>query len=585
MKNHHRPSNSTRSTSKRKRRSAAKTASLARWKKPINGARVMDLQCLSKGFQSVSKHSVQCRGKCSITREVQREGLASVLEVGCDSCENTCVIETSPKIAGSAEINARYCVNVGAVWGQMATGGGQKPLNEIMAAINVPGISKKTFTRIENQIGASWEKILADEMIKAGKEERMLSLQRNDLVNGYPAITVIIDGGWSKRSHKHSYNAKSGVAIIIGKETKKLLYMGVRNKFCSICTVASNKGVSPKKHTCFKNWSGSSCSMETDILVSGFNTAEEMHGVHYMRVIGDGDSSVMCDIQQYVPIWGHMVKKIECANHAIKCYRNRLEKIVQDFPKYKGKGKLTQRTIQRLTAGARCAIKMHKESNNVAQLRADLRNGPSHIFNDHSKCNSSFCKVAAEVTEEPPSAPIPDSGSNSSSLHDTLDGIIAQEIEGDGYMHLEEDEARGGDSSVNRKNIPDDLFFRIQRAGDRLVSMAPQLISNTTTNLAECYMNIRCKFDGGKFYNRVQRGSFQHRCYGAGLRFQMGPDWASNIWSRATGSKPAEVTTEHGERERHDHEKSAERKAQPKYKEQRKRTKYVVSMCLFGDPL
>ena len=42
---------------------------------------------------------------------------------------------------------------------------------------------------------------------------------------GVPAMTVIIDGGWSKMSHKHSYNAKSGVAIILGKETGKLLYM------------------------------------------------------------------------------------------------------------------------------------------------------------------------------------------------------------------------------------------------------------------------------------------------------------------------------------------------------------------------
>ena len=83
--------------------------------------------------------------------------------------------------------------------------------------------------------------------------------------------------------------------------------------------------------------------METDILVSGFNTAEEMHGVRYLRVIGDGDSSVMSNIQQHVPIWRCMVKKIECANHAIKCYRNRLEKIVQDFPRYKGKGRLTQK--------------------------------------------------------------------------------------------------------------------------------------------------------------------------------------------------------------------------------------------------
>ena len=88
----------------------------------------------------------------------------------------------------------------------------------------------------------------------------------------------------------------------------------------------------------------------------------------------------MCDIQ--IPIWGHMATKIECANHAIKCYRNRLENNLQDFPKYKGKGKLTQQTIKRLTAVARCAIKKNEGSKNVESLR---RNGPSHVFNDHSK--------------------------------------------------------------------------------------------------------------------------------------------------------------------------------------------------------
>ena len=35
------------------------------------------------------------------------------------------------------------------------------------------------------------------------------------------------------------------------------------------------------------------------LVVSGFNAAEDMHGIRYMRLIGDGDSSVKCDIQQY----------------------------------------------------------------------------------------------------------------------------------------------------------------------------------------------------------------------------------------------------------------------------------------------
>ena len=40
---------------------------------------------------------------------------------------------------------------------------------------------------------------------------------------GVPSITVICDGGWSKRTHKHSYNAMGGVGVIIGSETKKTL--------------------------------------------------------------------------------------------------------------------------------------------------------------------------------------------------------------------------------------------------------------------------------------------------------------------------------------------------------------------------
>ena len=106
---------------------ASKTASLARWKKPLPdnrklvGARVMDLKCLSQGIAEMSKHNTTCQGNCSVTREVQREGLASILEVVCDTCEKSFHIESSPQITGTKEIKKRYSVNVGAVWGQMST--------------------------------------------------------------------------------------------------------------------------------------------------------------------------------------------------------------------------------------------------------------------------------------------------------------------------------------------------------------------------------------------------------------------------------------------------------------------------------
>ena len=72
-------------------------------------------------------------------------------------------------------------------------------------------------------------------MLEAGREEKRLAEERGDFHHGVPAITVIVDAGWSKRSHKHSYNAKSGVAVILGQETGKLLHIGVRNKYCSAC--------------------------------------------------------------------------------------------------------------------------------------------------------------------------------------------------------------------------------------------------------------------------------------------------------------------------------------------------------------
>ena len=57
--------------------------------------------------------------------------------------------------------------------------------------------------------------------------------------------------------------------------------------------------------------------MESDIIVEGFNLSQCMHGLWYMKFIGDGDSSVHYNIITSVP-YGRHVEKIECANHAVK---------------------------------------------------------------------------------------------------------------------------------------------------------------------------------------------------------------------------------------------------------------------------
>ncbi len=274
-----------------------------------------------------------------------------------------------------------------------------------MSVVGVPVMTKSSFIDTERAIGEVWKKELLKSMVDAGREEKQLAMERGEYHEGVPAITVIVDGGWSKRSHKHSYNAKSGVGIILGKETGKLLYLGVRNKYCYACA----RNIPRDKHHCYLNWTASSSEMETDIILEGFLEAERVHGVRYIKFVGDGDSSVYPTLLQNVPGWGHAIKKLECANHACKCYRGALERLVQDNPSYKGKGGLSNLMRKRLVTAARSAIRMRSKEKDVkkalAALKNDLKNGPQHCFGFHQHCSPDFCKTARDsVQQAPPSS-------------------------------------------------------------------------------------------------------------------------------------------------------------------------------------
>ena len=158
-----------------------------------------------------------------------RQGLASIISWQCQKCKQALVLESSTKVKGPRGKSQWEC-NLAAVWGEMATGGGHSRLEETMSTLGVPVMTKPSFIAMENRIGDYWKQSLLDSMAEAGKEEKRLAEERGDFHEGIPAITVVVDGGWSKRSHKHSYNAKSGVGVIIGRETGKLLYIGIRTQ-------------------------------------------------------------------------------------------------------------------------------------------------------------------------------------------------------------------------------------------------------------------------------------------------------------------------------------------------------------------
>ena len=133
-------------------------------------------------------------------------------------------------------------------------------------------------------------------------------------------------------------------------------------------------------------------------------------------------------------------------------------------------------------------------------------------------------------------------------------------------------DARQGEPT--RIDVNPKLFHDIQRALSRLVSKAEQLIDNATTNVAESWMHIRTKYDGGKVINRSQSGSWQHRCMGAGLQQNLGKQWGPATWKEMTASTPNKVFTDCAKRASDRLASDKQRKSRDDVKAKRRTSKY-----------
>ncbi len=691
----------------------------------LEGCRIINLDQLAKHVHTLTLHAATCDGcrqkaqsneeAIKLHGEVSREGLASLLCASCCGCNKQWQLGTSAKVKGPTG-NKRWEVNLSAVWGQMATGGGAQPMNQFLSTIGIPGLPPSTFTMIEEQIGLWWKVILEEDMIKAGQEEKAIAEREGRYFQGVPSVTVIADGGWSKRSHKHSYVAYSGVGIVIGQRTGKILGIGVRNKYCSTCSLALSQGRVSPPHMCYRNWNLSSPAMEPDIILELFLEGERLHGVRYMTLVGDGDSSVLHTLHTSIPNWGPHIQKIECSNHVCKNIRSSLENLVKTKPEYKGRGRLSQNNRTRISVGIRCAIKMRSSDPDKLQaarkLEHDILNAARHVFGFHDNCSPDFCKHrqavpsptldnadnnmhsnpsrnSAEIYQTNcQTGPVPfpgtygegtstsrqligdgsgegtsrqeigevnrqcrqmigeirrqgigedtgegtsrqkigeDTGEGTSRQkigEDTGEGTSRQEIgedtgEGTSRQKIGEDTGEGTSRQEIDEDTGDDLihFLDEQQAilhdcereltdtdlqqalfqseeiaenkdpvfetmlADILVILsryagkAARLIENCTTNLAECYMSVRAKLDGGKQTFRSGKGSFNHRSTGAALRMNCGPMWSPMVWHKTFSCTPNSVFTGEYMKRDHQNEYNKLRSKDPEVRQKRKSTK------------
>lgn len=144
------------------------------------------------------------------------EGLQSVFSFRCSVCN---IIEVVRSEDPNDDINS----NTVAVLGAISMGIGYSQLSELLATMDIPNMSNKTYTKYHCKISSTISEQNEQIMKSAGEEEAKLAIQSGDVdQDGIPIISVIVDGAWSKRSYRTNYNALSGVVsyIMLFKETK-----------------------------------------------------------------------------------------------------------------------------------------------------------------------------------------------------------------------------------------------------------------------------------------------------------------------------------------------------------------------------
>lgn len=164
---------------------------------------------------------------------------------------------------------------------------GYSQLEQFASVIDVPAMCNDKFKNLNDKIGEFWEETAEQCMREAAEEEARAAIDRGDVdpIDGIPFITVVTDEAWSKRSYNRNFTALSGVGAIVGAYTGKVLWIGVRNKYCVKCVRAMNKGVTAAPHLCTKNFTGPSSEMEWETILDGFKSSVELYNLRYMKVI------------------------------------------------------------------------------------------------------------------------------------------------------------------------------------------------------------------------------------------------------------------------------------------------------------
>ena len=107
--------------------------------------------------------------------EGRHYGLASAMVCQCLKCNLFFRFTTSTNVI-SYDSSDHYSGNIGAVLGQIATGGGANHLMEQFACVQVPSLSYRSFIQMECSLGTAFEAMVGENLLIAGQKEKQLAM-------------------------------------------------------------------------------------------------------------------------------------------------------------------------------------------------------------------------------------------------------------------------------------------------------------------------------------------------------------------------------------------------------------------------
>ncbi|RUS86508.1 hypothetical protein EGW08_005758 [Elysia chlorotica] len=354
----------------------------------------------------------ECLGIGTLTVHMkERWGLAAHLSVTCSACGESFDWWSSKPEKTTGKGRQRRVVNKTAVFASLSSGMGAFSFNVFCEYMDLPGLHHKTFQSIAESLYSATDDIRNVIFSRAAETVRSEHHKLNPLVDIYNDpldIAVSYDGTWLTRGH----SSKVGIGCVINVLTGLVLDAHVMSTYCHTCDSKTGlREADPKAYetweqahlgsgTCNRNFHGTSGMMEAHAMKILWLRSLRKHNMRYVTVVSDGDAKAYNAVFQLQPYGPDCpIEKEDCINHVCKRMGTALRNLVSDASKRKvtlggrGAGRLTQKTISRLTTYYERAIRQGKSA---ADMKSLAMAAIYHGFSTDRKPQHHFCPPGVE---------------------------------------------------------------------------------------------------------------------------------------------------------------------------------------------